>query len=208
MSSEKSLSEELIIATVQTLVFGVLLAGLGYWLNLRLEGQKQAFADQSEKTKAVISLLEPLAQERRMAYLEFRNAARGAVTELDVIYSRAPEAGSTDDELNRFNSLENRMGIGSGGTGMGGWTTKGYAAGAVHQLIVLRAKYEGVASDNIERAVRDFIEVLMKDLNDNEIKENNTKSFHDAASAHAHDALDKLDDSLAEALHLDHLPMN
>ena len=111
MSSEKSLSDELMIATVQTLVFGVLLAGLGYWLSLRFEGQKQAFADQTEKTKAVISHLESLAQEQRMAYLEFRNAARGAVTELNVYYSRAPEAGSPDDELNRFNSLENRMGI-------------------------------------------------------------------------------------------------
>ena len=85
--SKESLRDKLIIAVVQTLIFGAFLAILGFWLNLRMETYKQTLANQSESYKVLLSSLAPDIEQRRAAYLDFQQAAREAKSTLGVYYS-------------------------------------------------------------------------------------------------------------------------
>ena len=74
--AREPLRNKLIEIVVQTLIFGALLAGLGFWLNLRLETYKKELADDTERLKAALQSNAPLIQQRRSAYLELQQAAR------------------------------------------------------------------------------------------------------------------------------------
>ena len=84
--SRGSLGGTLVVALVQTLVFGALLAILGYRLDSALQIQEQELTAQSQRTEALLSSLEPQIQQRRDAYIDFQRAAREARNILEVYY--------------------------------------------------------------------------------------------------------------------------
>ena len=205
--SKEPLRDKLIVAVVQTLIFGALLAVIGYWLNHRLETYKQALADQSEKTKALISFLEPHIQQRRAAYFEFQQAAREAKNILEVYYFRAKGPPEHNARRYQLRALENKLGIGSGGSS-GSWATHGDAVSVVEKLVVLREKYEDVSSDKMNSAVDDFIDTIMQDLREGAKDTNDNEAFHNSARTRVREAFVKLNDQIAEALGLDQLPLH
>lgn len=175
-------------------------------MNLRLEAYKQALADQSEKTKAVLSFLEPIIQLRRSAYLDFQQAAREAENTLEIYYFRAHGLPSHEVRSHQVEELENVMGIGSGGASSS-FRTKGDAVDVVKKLILLRDKYKDVSSEAINTVVDEFIDTIMKDLKDGEQQSNNTEKFHSAAESHLRDSFAKLDRALKDALQFRELPI-
>jgi hypothetical protein len=204
-SQKETLRDKLIIAFIQVLIFGALLAGLGYWFNLRLEAQKHALAEQSERTRAVLASLEPIIQLRRSAYLEFQAAARQAKNILEVYYFRAGEP-SNEAQSNRLQKLINKMGRGSGGSGSS-FVTNDDAIDCVRTLINLREKYEDIASDEIKGEVDKFIDAIMKDLTDGEAQGNDTAIFHEAAGKRLQQSFATLNQALEQALGFHELPI-
>jgi hypothetical protein len=204
--AREPLRNKLIEIVVQTLIFGALLAGLGFWLNLRLETYKKELADDTERLKAALQSNAPLIQQRRSAYLELQQAARELNRVLEVHYFRAKEPPTGQVMRNKLRALEDDMGIGSGSRG--GWfVSKGDVVGALRRMVSLSEKYADISSGTISSAVNDFLEAVMADVRGAEQKENDTESFHTAARARLKDALSRLDRTIAQALRLDELPI-
>jgi hypothetical protein len=215
---KETLREKLIVAFVQTLVFGVLLALLAYWLNVRLETAKQALADRSEhlkqeltdrgeKLKALVSALAPISEQRRSAYLELRLAARQTKNDLEIYYFRAKGLSPQEARSQQIEQLRNKMGIGSG-VGTSTWRSKEDAVKDAERLVALRANYEEIASDDVKAAVDQFLDTILTDLKDGEEKSNDSEAFHELAKRHLHDALDKLNRTTEKALGLQNVPIH
>jgi hypothetical protein len=203
----ESLRNKLIEIVVQTLIFGALLAGLGFWLNLRLETYKKELADDTERLKAALQSNAPLIQQRRAAYLELQQAARELNRVLEVHYFRAKEPSTGQVMRNKLRALEDDMGIGSSGSRGGWFVSKGDVVGALRRMVSLSEKYEDISSGTISSAVDDFLETVMADVREAEQKENDTESFHTAARVRLKDALSRLDHTITQALRLDELPI-
>jgi hypothetical protein len=136
MAEEKaSLRDQLIVATVQTVVFGVLLATFGFWLDVRLERYKSELANDTEKVKTALQVTTPLIQRRLSGYLEIQQAARNVNEVLEVYYSRAKEPPTGEVMRGKLRALENAMNVGSGSSG-GGFVFKTDATQALHELVL------------------------------------------------------------------------
>ncbi|PWT83402.1 MAG: hypothetical protein C5B44_00670 [Acidobacteria bacterium] len=203
-NDKESLRDKLIVGLLETLIFGAMLAALGFWFNLRLEKYKQELTDQSEKTKALLVSLQTNTQQRCTAYLEFQDAARKTKGTLESYYNlgkRTPE----DEELEDEDDLYLQLGVGSG-VATSTWTTMEQAADAVKKFNELRHKYKDVSSTAVNSAVDEFYKVLRRDLIESKSKE--TVEFHNAAKARLHTAFMKLKRQITDALGLDKLPIN
>jgi hypothetical protein len=173
---EESLRDKLIVAVVQTLIFGALLAVVGYWLNLRLETFKHT-----------VSSLEPLTVQRRSAYLDFQQAARKAKEVLEIYYYRAKGLPPQEARLRQLEELRHAFGIGGGGSG-GGFVIGYDVYAVVEELFNLRIKYEDVSSAKVNAALDEFIFVISKDLIDGMQKSNDTEAFHNSAQRRLREA--------------------
>lgn len=205
--AKESLREKLIVAFVQTLFFGALLAVLGYWLDRQLETYKHALAEQTEMTKVLLQSLAPQIQQRRDAYLEFWQAAREARSTLEVYYHLAKGPPEHNRRRGHIRDLENALGIGSGTSGGGSWATHGDAVDVIRNLVSLRERYEDVSSELMESAVDTFIDQAMQDLRDGAKETNDTEEFHEAARRRIREAFDTLSAQIEKALGHDQIPL-
>lgn len=196
----------LFMAVVQTLIFGALLALLGFWLNLRLELYKKTLVDQSEQTKAMLINLEPIAQARRSAYLEFQTTAREVRNDLEFFYFRAVDPPTKERTSTRLHALARDMGIGPGGGGAS-FMTKEEALEGVKKLMNLRDKYDSVSSQAVDAAIEEFINTIVQDLKASEKETNDTVSFHNSAQKRLRDGFETLNSAIESALGFQNLPV-
>jgi hypothetical protein len=205
--SKEPLSSKLVVAVVQTLIFGALLAALGTWLDYQLEVQKQALSAQADRTKALIASLEPDIQKRRTAYLDFQQAARQARSVLDVYYFRATSPPEYVRRRQELRSLENALGVGSGG-GRSEWASHRDAIDAVSRLIDLRDSAQDVLSTEVNAEMDQFIGTLMNDMRDGARKSNDNEAFHNAARTRLREAFERLNEQISTALGRDQMPLS
>jgi hypothetical protein len=195
--STESIRDKLIVAIVQTLIFGVLLALLGYWLNLRLETYKQVLANQSEMNKSLLSSLNPYIQQRLTAYLELQQAAYNVKRDLEIYYYLAKEPSDYD----LLEQLHQKI----SGVSSSSFIEYKKLVSAIEDLTNLRGKYELVLSDKVKSTADDFINTIIKDL----LKEPaaSDEAFEKAARSRLRTAFDKLKNQITEALGLEQLPL-
>ena len=167
---------------------------------------KVALADRTEFTKAVITSQQPIIEQRRAAYMEYRQTAREAKDLLEVYYYRAKAAPSQKERLDRLNALENKMGIGSGGAGSS-WASNYDAISVVRKLILLRIKHQDTASASINSAVENYIDVITTDLSEGEKQSNQTPEYEAAAVQRVRKEFEKLNGAIDTALRLDVIPI-
>jgi small nuclear ribonucleoprotein (snRNP)-like protein len=207
MAEEKgSLRDQLIVATVQTLVFGVLLAVFGFWLNVRLERYKSELANETEKVKTALQVTTPLIQRRLSGYLEIQQAARNVNEVLEMYYSRANEPPTGEVMRGKLRALENAMNVGSGSSG-GGFVLKTDATQALHELVKAREKYADISSAKVNATVDLFLNTVMDDLSKTGLKGNDTASFDTTARAHLKDVFGRLNSEINQALGVDEFPI-
>lgn len=204
---KESLIEKLTVAIVQTLIFGIVLAVFGYWLDRRIETYKHELSEQAEKTKVLLSSLEPRVKQRRDAYLELQSSARQVKDELQMYYWMADAIPDSDARRWDINSLENAMGIGSGSGAGGTLTSKRDAVSVIENFILLRRKYESVSSAQINQEVDEFIDIVMADLKNESKKTNQSKTFHNLARVRLDEGFQKLNSHIESALGIDQLPL-
>jgi hypothetical protein len=200
---KETLRNQVIVAFIQSFVFAGLLLLFGFWLNRDLEKYKKTLGDDTEKLKMVMQLNEPLAQQRRSAYLDIQKAAHTLSHVLEVYYF-----GTESNEVwsHRLLSLEDDMGIGSGSSG-GSIVGKQDVTTALGAVISLRERNGDVSSASINTAADDFLETVMQDLKNVERKQNQTEAFNVAARMRVKDALSHLDGAINQALRLGDLPI-
>ena len=206
---QESLRDKLILAAIQTLVFGALLAIFGFWLNLRLERYKTELVQDTEKLKVALIANTPLIQQRRAAYLDIQQSARKINGLLEIYYSRAqqPRTGRVlSDQLEAVEDdlIPSETGFSSR---RGNWVTNQEVVEALREMVLLRQKYQYVCSDNVNSAIDDFLTTVMKDIRLGEQPGNDTESFHTTARANLIDALNRLNLAISEALQLEKLPI-
>jgi hypothetical protein len=209
--AKESLSDKFIVATVQTLFFGILLALFGYWLNLRLETNKNELTQDTERMKAILQYNEPQIQQRRSAYIEIQQASRELTYSLESYYNLSEEPKEDEiinDKLQELEYVMVERYLSPSNTGSSGWgITKPEVFNAVEEIVFLRQKNKPIISVTILVAVDDFIEIVMDDLKLAEEEENNTEAFHTSAHKRAKDAYKQLDNIINQALGVDESPI-
>jgi len=183
--------DKLLIVFVQTLVFGVFLAGLGYWINSRLESYKHALEVETERTKAQLVAYGSLLAERRIAYSEVRQAAKQTKQMLEGYYDLAKRRSPTEHRRSTLMELETALFPERGGGSSGGWVTRDEVTNAMRKLIALREKYEDVSSAMMNDALEEFINTLIDDLKKSADKSTKNERFHNAAWDRQSTAYDK-----------------
>lgn len=207
MAEDKaSLREQLIVAIVQTLIFGLFLALFGFWLNLRLERYKNELANDTEKLKTTLQITAPLIQRRFSAYLEIQQAARKVNEVLELYYSRAKEPPTGAVMSGKLRALENTMKIGSGSSG-GSIVLKSDVTHALGELIAVKEKYADISSAKIDAAVDLFLNAVMNDLKKVELDQNQMEYFETVARAHLKDEFGLLNSEINQALGVDEFPI-
>jgi hypothetical protein len=207
MAEDKaSLRDQLIVATIQTLIFGLFLALFGFWLNMRLERYKNELANDTEKLKTTLQIAAPLIQRRFSGYLEIQQATRNVNEVLELYYSRAKEPPTGGAMSGKLRALENTMKIGSGSSG-GSIVLPSDVTHALSELIAVKQKYADISSAELNAAVDLFLNTVMDDLKKAELKENQTESFDTTARAHLKDAFGRLNSEVNQALGVDQFPI-
>jgi hypothetical protein len=197
----ESLRSKLIVIIVETLIFGTLLAVLGYWLDSRLESTKAELQMQLESTKAVVDALGPLTDQRRVAYLDLRRAAATANSVLRL-YFRAPNY----EQLDRLRSVENKLGIGSGMGGGAFLLGPQDPINALKEVALLRDTNKDVISALVQAAVDRYIDDASSEL---EAKSalSNDQSVRAKGIARIQNSFSELNKTLEDALGLAKLPI-
>ncbi len=204
----ESLGQKLLVAFVQILIFGVILAVIGYQLNLRLEANKQALAIQTAKTKTLLATLEPTIQLRRSAYLDLQSAARDVEQILEFYYFPASDSASINKRQDQLSELYKALGLPPSGGGSGSFgASRGEAYEAVAKLTRLQDKYQNVSSETITAAVDTFLDAIKKDLLESVRPGNDTTTFNDGARARLREAFGKLNGAIEDALGFRELPV-
>jgi hypothetical protein len=207
MSEPKEpLGEKVLVAFVQTLVFGALLAVFGYWLNLRLEDHKNDLAAEMESTKIVFETLKPDIQERRTAYLKLQQAMRELKYTLEVYYHRGNDPTEEDVRERQIAALTEKLGLGSGG-GSSTWVTHGDALEVVKKVDDLRKQYADILSPEIRVAVARFRDVIVHDLEEGAKPSSDNETFHREARTRLRTECTALNDKIVSALQLHRIPL-
>jgi hypothetical protein len=204
--NKASLLDQLIVATVQTFIFGVLLAIFGFWLNMRLERYKNELANDTEKLKTTLQITAPLIQKRFSGYLEIRQAARNVNEVLELYYARAKEPPTGAAMSGKLRALENAMKIGSGSSG-GSIVLPSDVTHALSELIAVKEKYADISSAKIDAAVDLFLNRVMDDLKKAELNQNRMEYFETLARAHLKDAFGRLNSEINQALGINEFPI-
>jgi hypothetical protein len=199
---KESMGQKMLFAAVQTLVFGILLACLGYWLNVQLETSKHLLTNQTEKLKAMLSPQDPLTQQRRALYLEFRRAIVEVKNTLETYYHLADSPGSDDALWHQLVELEEAMRLRPGGGGGASWRTKEDVAQSIKNLISLRTKDELLLPASFNEEVDSFIKKIIYDLKESEKPHNNNKPFHMYAIRNLHETFKALNARIEDAVGL------
>lgn len=204
--SNESRRDKLIVATVQTLIFGALLAVLGFWLNVRLEDYKRHFADDTERLKSALQSNGPLIQQRVSGYHEIKLAARNLNRVLGAYYFRAKGLPAGDVLEGQLKAVENVL-LGDSGSSGGDVVTNDDVVRALRELVALREKYDDISSEKINAAIDQFLKGVMEDLEASRRKENQNESFDTAARTRLKDAGDRLNGEMNRALRVNELPI-
>ena len=207
MTEDKaSLRNQLIHATVDTLIFGGLLLIFGFWLNVRLERYKGELANETEKVKTALQVTTPLIQRRLSGYLEIQQAARNVNEVLELYYSRAKEPPTGAAMNGKLRALENTMKIGSGSSG-GSIVLPSDVTHALSELIAVKEKYADISSAKIDTAVDLFLNTVMDDLKKVELNQNQIEYFETVARTHLKDTFSRLNAEINHALGIDEFPI-
>jgi hypothetical protein len=202
----ESLRDKMIVAAVQTLIFGVLLALFGFWLNLRLESYKSELALEAERLKAVMALSEPLTRERRSAYIEFQHAGREILNVVTLYYHLGKNPSPDGNLFGKVQALREEMGIGSGTTSAT-WVTKEEVADALSKLAALRHRHKDLTSRDVGSAVENLLDTAIEDLRKAQERANNTAAFHTTARTRLHEAAARFEHEVNKALRTAELPI-
>jgi len=207
--AKEPLRDKLTVVVVQTLIFGALLAALGFWFDRQLEAYKQVLTEETERTKVLLQSLTPHIRQRRAAYQQFRQSARTARTKLASYYYLAK--GQTNDERRwtEIESLKEELGIRSGFSisGKPSWNNPREAFDVINNLWMLRNMYQEVSSKEIIADFDAFIDIAMSDLRASAQETNDTEAFHGAAKRRIREAFDSLSVQIDTALGRDQIPL-
>jgi hypothetical protein len=205
---KESVKDKLIVALIDTLIFGVLLLVFGHWLDVRLEKYKQELADQSEMTKSLLVYLDPHIQERRTAYRELLKAAKKAEDALEDYYAGPGNPTQHDAKEIEYQVLMTKLGAKGSGGSSGSWPPNAAEAGSiVNQFDRIREEHKDAMSPEVNSAATEFYDMLRSDLSQSVDVSNDNDQFRSAAMQRVRASFSRFKDQVTKALGLDKMPI-
>ena len=196
----KTIREELIIALIQTLIFGAILLLFGYWLNVRLETTKQQLTSETEKLKVMLATNDPIIQQRKSLYLDYRSAIFNLNNTLIIYYHLADTPDSEVALSNQISALRTALQPEMGSGASGSWRTPDDVIQAIQAIVTLRLKDQLLLPRTFNEAIDTLIKSVTDDLIGGELPQNHTKNYQTYAVKRLQKVCNDLNETIERAV--------